>query len=204
MLQENTAESCSSLMFLHLQTHKKWFYCYHWSAFRLLSVVSYSLGTISIYIRSSTTSPATFIITAQDLLQLAECVCFLLWSPSAAIKKTNSPPRTRMPRLQTGFTEHCLLSFHHGWTPPWMRSISAASGAVPCERRSPDSDIAALSRQGAGRRGSSGLLLLGRALPCCTPLRTKGNCLGFHLLSEYQTWMLSKQSWSSSWTGKPL
>ncbi|XP_039914129.1 calcium homeostasis modulator protein 5 isoform X3 [Hirundo rustica] len=64
---------------------------------------------------------------------------------------------------------------------PLMCDICPASGGDPCECRSPGSDITALcARLGVGGRESGARLLLGRALPCCTPRR---NCLPFLLLN---------------------
>ncbi|XP_031957431.1 calcium homeostasis modulator protein 5-like isoform X2 [Corvus moneduloides] len=62
-----------------------------------------------------------------------------------------------------------------------MCSVCAASGAVPASAL-PGGDITALSRQGVGS-GEPRAALLGRALPCCAPLRTNGNCLDFHLFN---------------------
>lgn len=132
MLQENTAESCSSLMFLHLQPHTKWFCCYLLSAFSLLSIMSYSLGTISIYIMSFTTSPTAFIVTAQDLLQLAECVWFLL-----TLISIRSHLEKQATKNRTSKTVNVLVTQSTAGFLPTSAERCCGCATLPCQRRGP-------------------------------------------------------------------
>lgn len=107
ILQGSTAEGCLFCL---------WFsYIYNpiQSGFtvttRLLSVMSHSPGTISIYIRSFTTLPATLTITAQELLQLAS-LCFYSGLHLQS-QKNNNAPRIRLPRLQTYLSTQSIACF---------------------------------------------------------------------------------------------